>query len=558
MSRMSRRSFLAAGLGTGAAGLSSCRIQGPVKNPGAPPPGEALLRTRFPRQDNLNTVMARAWLCLRNNPLLPIPERPGQYWGALSEERGDRPVGNGRAVWAMYGTSFQIALFHLLCLEGEDREAARLLELSREYLLESPVRIRQPGDLEGAFWSQENILSRFPRGRRPARFTDQAFRRRVWTHAAGWMASMFARVLAREPGAPCGKAFFSSLGWLLRTQRRDGSWPHSWIPGNPSRPSKGFCGDAWWALLALLRALDLDLAERPAPVREAARKGLEFLHRNVVEKGRYFGSFEDVGGPADGYSPFLAVQVLLEAFRVLGDERYRSWAEKAWKDALPWIHHAPSPWLVGESERIPRPSSSNMAMMAQGASAFLRFGAAPGPARAAAGLAHVSRRQRRDPSDRYFGGIDWYDGATNFSGGWFQAQLLLRGRLSLLERACRFRGIQVDTYGRGKAFGERVEKVLFAWPGLESQAPAVRFTASPEVDYLVILTRKKGYALLMNDGGLEGSVRLRLDLPGKKGTRLLARERISGRLLADRALLPVGERALLEWDRPPERRAAGS
>ncbi len=557
MSRMNRRSFLAAGLGAGAAGLSSCVTWGAPGKPAPSAAGEALVEARFPRQDNLNTVMARAWLCLRNNPLLRIPEKPGQYWGALSEERGDRPVGNGRAVWVMYGVSFQHALFHLLSRETDDAEPARLLDLSREYLRDSPARIREPRDLAGAFWSQENILSRFPEGRRPARFTDQAFRRRVWTHAAGWMASMFARVLALEPRAPCGAYFEAALSWLLRTQRPDGSWPHSWIPGIPSRPSRGFCGDAWWAVLALLRALDLGLWDRPAGVAEAARKALEFLHEKVVGKGRFFGSFEDVGGPADGYSPFHAVQVLLEAFRVLGEERYRTWARKAWKRALPWIHHAPSPWLVGESERIPRPSSSNMAMMAQGAASFLRFGEEAGPARAAAGLAHISRRQRRDPADRYFGGIDWYDGATNFSGGWFQAQLLLRGRLSLLERACRFVGIDLDTYGRGEAFGEKVEKILFAWPGLESQAPVVRFTASPEVDYLVLLTRSKGYALLMNDGGLPGSVQMRLDLPKKKGTRLSAREKLSGRLLEDRAFLPVGRKALLEWDRPPKRRAGG-
>jgi len=198
-----------------------------------------------------------------------------------------------------------------------------------------------------------------------------------------------------------------------------------------------------------------------------------------------------------------------------------------------------------------------MAMMAQGASSLLRLGRNGGAARAAAGLAHISRRQRRDPTDRYFGGIDWYDGATNFSGGWFQAQLLLRGRLSLLDRACRFSGIEIDTYGRGKAFGEKVEKVLFSWPGMESQAPAVRFTPSPEVDYLVLLTKTKGYALLMNDGGLEGSFQVRLDLPRKKGTRLAARERLTGRLLEDRAVLPVVKTALLEWNRPPERRAGG-
>ncbi len=553
MSRMSRRSFLAAGLGAGAAGLSSCRTGEAGGGPSARSTGPGILESRFPRQDNLNTILARAWLCLRDNPLLRIPEKPGQFWGALSEERGDRPVGNGRAVWVMYGVSFQHAFFHLLARENGDPEAARLLDLSRAYLHESLARIREPRDLAGAFWSQENILSRFPRGRRPARFTDQAFRRRVWTHAAGWMASMFARVLAREPGAPCGAYFGASLAFLLRAQRPDGSWPHSWIPGRPSKPSKGFCGDAWWAVLALLRALDLGLCGKPAQVREAARKGLEFLHRRVVEKKKYFGSFEDVGGPADGYSPFHAVHVLLEAFRVLGEERYREWARLAWREALRWIHHAPSPWLVGESERIPRPSSSNMAMMAQGASSFLRFGREPGADRAAAGLAHISRRQRRDPTDRYFGGIDWYDGATNFSGGWFQAQLLLRGRLSLLDRACRFEGIQIDPYGRGRAFGEKVEKILFAWPGLESQAPVVRFTPSAEVDYLVIQTRSKGYALLMNDGGLAGSVRVRLDLPRKKGTRLSARERLSGRPLADRALLPVEKKALLEWDRPPRR-----
>jgi len=241
------------------------------------------------------------------------------FYGSIHSGTGE-PYGNGRAIYAMYGNSFSIAVLNHYLKEFPGDQAAReRLDAVEGFLLDSDIRTPQ-----GAYWSMLDLA-------KGKGYVDQAYRKWLETHATAWITYYILDAFETSGNPRYRKAALESLDWLISIQREDGSFPKYFEDGQPSPESMG---DAAWAVLAFLKAWQLDMGEK---YREAAIGTLGWMDGNVVGARQYFGSFEDVGGVNDSYCPSVTARAFIQAFRCTGEDSYLVSARKALSVSLSWV-----------------------------------------------------------------------------------------------------------------------------------------------------------------------------------------------------------------------------
>ena len=223
------------------------------------------------------------------------------FWGAVHSKTGEG-YGNGRAFYAMYGSSFSVAAFtQYAAMNGEDPRGM-------ERLQEGPARFLTATDVltpEGAYWSMLDVDK--------GTLVDQANRKWLETHATGWVAYYLLNAYEIGGDARFLDAATRNLKWLASVQNSDGSFPKYFENGKPSAEKQG---DLAWNALAFLKAHEMGVA---VPGEDLSRRGIQamdWLLENPVKNMQYYGSFEDVGGVIESYSSSVSAHALMAAYRL--------------------------------------------------------------------------------------------------------------------------------------------------------------------------------------------------------------------------------------------------
>ncbi len=277
-----------------------------------------------PHRTNLLELYRKSMSYLLDDPccFVATPKYGKGFWGAVHSKTGEG-YGNGRAFYAMYGSSFSLAAFtQYAAMNGEDPGGM-------ERLQEGPARFLTATDVltpEGAYWSMLDVDK--------GTLVDQANRKWLETHATGWVAYYLLNAYEIGGDARFLDAATKNLKWLASVQNSDGSFPKYFEYGKPSAEKQG---DLAWNALTFLKAHEMGVA---VPGEDLSRRGiqaLEWLLENPVKNMQYYGSFEDVGGVIESYSSSVSAHALMAAYRLTGNAKYLQGAKAALSVSLAWI-----------------------------------------------------------------------------------------------------------------------------------------------------------------------------------------------------------------------------
>ena len=223
----------------------------------------------------------------------------------------------------MYGCSFSIAaLSQYAVLNGLDPHALDRLE-------EGPARILTATDVltpSGAYWSMKDVDK--------GTLVDQADRPWIETHATGWIAYYLLETFQMGGDKRFLATAEKNLKWLASVQNPDGSFPKYFESGKPSQEKQG---DPAWNALAFLKAHELGVAVPGGDLLRRGTTALAWLMSNPLKIGRFYGSFEDVGGVTESYSSSVSAHAFMAAYRATGKEKYLQAAKAALSVSLAWI-----------------------------------------------------------------------------------------------------------------------------------------------------------------------------------------------------------------------------
>ena len=484
--------------------------------------------SRFRKPDNLNTIISRMVLFLRDNkyavispeskprdfntnrdwPISIFLSREGLYWGSLHNTIPAINIGGG-VTYPMYGNSFSLAALNILRQESGAHVFSERLDRVHTFLFsgtEPSPRLNEPGEMVGSFWGQEGVLND------KLIFTDQGFRRWIWAHASFVIAYFIAEasLLQRDTAYPYRDSYLRTAAWMLSKQRPDGSWPWYWeyVNDRTYRESPAWCGDAWWAVLALWRGIEAGMFNpsggpdqwgTEALARDRAVRTVTFMIEHGCKALEYRGMFEDVGGPCDSFTPSLACLALCKSYDHTRDKTHLEWATRAMELGASMIRHEPSPFRQVESIGVYAYDTSTVFLMLLAAAELNKRTPDYKWNKLSTVGSYLATAQRRDPTDPMYGGLAW--NGTLFNPEWQDCQMVWVSHRVLAARASAHPKIQVGEDLRGTAFGQKVSFVALDCPGLE---------CSPEVDYALLKAETDDFLVLLPDPDVPGTARINL------------------------------------------------
>lgn len=278
--------------------------------------GEYINEVGYKPIDNLTDIYRKSMHYVLKNQYAYGETADGRrnYYGSIISSTGEPgprpPQGNGYTEYAMYGNSFSVAaLNQYLQMNPTSAEGKERLGGVDEFLLHTDVLTP-----EGAYWSMLDLMETDNQG-----FCDQAFRKWLETHATAWITYYMLNAYEMTGAERYAEVLQKTLAWLAAQQREDGSFPKYFENGQPSSDNMG---DVAWAILAFLKADELDFRVDNTDFRACALRSITWVEENLLEKKWYYGSFEDVSGPSDSYCPSVTAHAFLTAAWQIGEKRY--------------------------------------------------------------------------------------------------------------------------------------------------------------------------------------------------------------------------------------------
>jgi hypothetical protein len=286
--------------------------------------GQYMALVRYPHRTNLLEVYRKSMSHLLDNPscFVNSPKSGKGYWGAIHSRTGEG-YGNGRAFYAMYGSSFTIAaLSQYAILNGLDPHAIERFEEGPTRLLTATPALTT----DGAYWSMWNVDT--------LRLVDQADRPWLETHATGWIAYYLLETYQMGGDHRFLAAAERNVRWLASVQDPDGSFPKYFEDGKPSADKQG---DLAWNALAFFKAHKLKIRVSGKDLLRQGVASVDWLMAGPVRTGNYYGAFEDVGGVTESYTSSVSARALMAAYRMTGKVEYLRAAKAALSVSLAWV-----------------------------------------------------------------------------------------------------------------------------------------------------------------------------------------------------------------------------
>jgi hypothetical protein len=296
--------------------------------------GQYMATVKYSKQINLLDLYRKSMSFLLNNPYCFTETKYGNgFWGSIHSKTGEGFC-NGRAFYAMYGSSFSVAAF-------SQYEAMNGLNPQELYRFQTgPARLLTNSDAsnaDGAFWSMLDVDK--------GEYVDQAGKKWMQTHATGWVAYYLLCAYEINHNIIYLNKAQKALKWLTTVQNKDGSFPKYFENNNPSIDKQG---DLAWNILAFLKADTLGISSPTIDFRKCALKSSEWMLDNPVKSLHYFGAFEDVGGVTESYTSSVSALALVVAYKTTGNLKYLQSAKSALSVSLAWVTCGYTP--VGQLE----------------------------------------------------------------------------------------------------------------------------------------------------------------------------------------------------------------